>query len=445
MLRPLSFVARLGALIVAAGLLAGCYDDDNARLRGFQPIPAKLLAEMESKGMTKSSPILVRVYKQEAELEIWKQTSSGRFALLKTYPICRWSGQLGPKRAEGDRQVPEGFYTITASALNPNSRFYLSYDLGYPNAYDRSLGRSGGDIMVHGACSSRGCFSMTDEQMSEIYAVTREAFAGGQQQFQAQSFPFRFTVANMARHRLNPNMPFWKNLKQGSDNFELTRKPVEVGLCNARYTFNGQGGEPCGVTPSDPSLAAAVAAKMERDAAAVAASGAPAVAAIYDDGGIHPALEAGEGSIPGRDRPYGTVRDPVLVTLDNAGRPATPVDAGRAIQATRSAAETLLASEAALAKRAYRPDPDAITARQRQIIARIFGDSVKLDTVVAAAKPAAAPKPAEEAAQPVFVGLAGTQAPAAPAARPSAAPAAVAPPPAAEEAPFYTRWFGIGG
>ncbi len=82
-------------------------------------------------------------------------------ALLKTFPMCRWSGQLGPKVKEGDRQVPEGFYTITPGAMNPNSSFYLSFNVGYPNNFDRQLGRSGAHIMVHGDCSSMGCFAMT--------------------------------------------------------------------------------------------------------------------------------------------------------------------------------------------------------------------------------------------------------------------------------------------
>ena len=117
---------------------------------------------MDEKGTNQPAPILIRTYKKEAELEIWKMKADGQYALLKTYPMCRWSGQLGPKTREGDRQVPEGFYTITPGQMNPNSNYYLSFNVGYPNAYDRALGRTGGDIMVHGICSSAGCFSMTD-------------------------------------------------------------------------------------------------------------------------------------------------------------------------------------------------------------------------------------------------------------------------------------------
>ncbi|MBF6723646.1 murein L,D-transpeptidase, partial [Acinetobacter baumannii] len=148
---------------------------------------------------------------------IWKHDRSGRFALLKTYPICRWSGQLGPKTKDGDRQAPEGFYRVTADMLNPGSDYYLSFNLGYPNRLERALGNTGSSIMVHGACSSSGCFALTDQGMAEIYPVVREALAGGQEAFQVQSLPFRMTVENMIRHRKSPHFDFWRNLKEGYD------------------------------------------------------------------------------------------------------------------------------------------------------------------------------------------------------------------------------------
>ena len=129
---------------------------------------------MEALGTTASAPTLIRTYKKEAEFEIWKKKSDGQYALLKTFPMCRWSGQLGPKLREGDHQVPEGFYTITPGQMNPNSAYYLSFNVGYPNAFDRAWDRTGGTIMVHGICSSAGCYSMTDAQIAEIYAIARE-------------------------------------------------------------------------------------------------------------------------------------------------------------------------------------------------------------------------------------------------------------------------------
>ena len=221
------------AAIVLTIAVAGCNTDGvvlPTSGKAMAPLPSALVAEMDKKNMDKDSPILIRAFKQEAELEVWKQDRTGQFALLKTYPICRWSGELGPKIKEGDRQAPEGFYKITPGQMNPNSAYYLSFDLGYPNAFDRSLGRTGSNLMVHGDCSSRGCYSMTDEQIAEIYALGREAFFGGQKSFQVQAYPFRMTAENFAKHRSNPHIAFWKMLKQGNDHFEASRREVkEIG------------------------------------------------------------------------------------------------------------------------------------------------------------------------------------------------------------------------
>ncbi len=234
------------AAIVAAVALAGCNTDGTTALSGraMQPLSDQMLAKIEQNNMTKDSPILVRLFKEESELEVWKQDRTGRFALLKTYPICRWSGELGPKIKEGDRQTPEGFYTITPGQMNPNSHYYLAFNVGYPNAFDRAWGRTGGDVMVHGDCSSRGCFAMTDEQVGEIYALARESFFGGQRSFQVQSYPFRMTALNMARHRDNPNMPFWKQIKVGYDHFEVTHLEPRVDVCDKHYVFDA--GSPSG-------------------------------------------------------------------------------------------------------------------------------------------------------------------------------------------------------
>ena len=222
-------------------MLAGCNSDEISlanNAKANKPIPEKLVAEMQQKDMDPQSPMLVRLFKQEAELEVWKQDRSGQFALLKTYPICRWSGDLGPKVREGDRQAPEGFYNITPAQMNPQSAYYLSFNIGYPNAFDKSLGRTGSQLMVHGDCSSRGCYAMTDEQISEIYTLGRESFFGGQRAFQVQAYPFRMTPVNMARHRNNPNMPFWKMIKEGYDHFEVTRQEPKVEFCENKYVFD---------------------------------------------------------------------------------------------------------------------------------------------------------------------------------------------------------------
>ncbi len=275
--RPLVRTLLASAAIAAAVTLGGCDTDSNApSLRSLQPLSAKMLSDFEQKNMAKESPILVRIFKDEAELEVWKEDKSGRFALLKTYPICRWSGELGPKIREGDRQAPEGFYTITPALMNPNSSYYLAINMGFPNAYDKANGRTGAFLMIHGDCSSRGCYAMTDEQVAEIYALARESFFGGQTAFQIQAFPFRMTALNMAKHRNSPHMAFWRMLKQGYDHFEVTKLEPKVDVCEKRYVFDAQapgGSSPLRFSPAGkcpiyevPSdIVAAVSEKQQRD------------------------------------------------------------------------------------------------------------------------------------------------------------------------------------
>jgi murein L,D-transpeptidase YafK len=257
----LTRLARAGLLIGALGgaiALAGCTDSsigDFAPQHANRQLPPKIQQAMKAKGMNKTSPILARVFKEEGKLEIWKQKTNGRYDIIASYDICKWSGKLGPKFTEGDRQAPEGFYTVRPSQMKPNSQYHLAFNIGYPNTYDRANGRTGSNLMVHGACSSAGCYSMTDQQIEEIYAFGRDAFQGGQTEFQVQAFPFRMTAANMARYRNDPNYEFWKMLKVGYDHFELTRVPPKVDVCERRYVFNqipvdGQPFSPTGACPA---------------------------------------------------------------------------------------------------------------------------------------------------------------------------------------------------
>lgn len=227
---------------MAALAVAGCSEsavDDFVPQYANKQLPAKIVQEMQAKGMTRTSPVLARVFKEEGKLEVWKQKTNGRYDLIASYNICKMSGKLGPKFTEGDRQSPEGFYTVRPGQMNPNSSYHLAFNIGYPNTYDRANGRTGSNLMVHGACSSSGCFSMTDAQIEEIYAFARDAFKGGQTEFQVQSFPFRMTAANMARYRNDPNYQFWAMLKEGYDHFEITKVPPKVDVCEKRYVFNG--------------------------------------------------------------------------------------------------------------------------------------------------------------------------------------------------------------
>jgi len=204
----------------------------------LKPLSPKTRALLADKGMTEESPILIRIFKAESELEVWKAKGDGHFYHFKTYPICDWSGKLGPKIDQGDRQTPEGFYLVNEGLMNPKSKYHLAFNVGFPNAYDRSLGRSGGDIMVHGDCKSSGCYAMTDAVVEEIYILAREALGGGQTEFQLQAYPFRMTAANMAQHKDDKWYSFWQTLKEGYDYFEVARLPVKVDVCDKRYVIN---------------------------------------------------------------------------------------------------------------------------------------------------------------------------------------------------------------
>lgn len=203
-----------------------------------QPLSKEAMMLLGRKGMQQGAPIFIRIFKEESELEVWKARDDGRFYHYKTYPICNWSGELGPKVAQGDKQAPEGFYTVAKYQMNPNSSFHIAFNLGYPNAYDKARNRTGNFLMVHGKCRSAGCYAMTDALMEEIYALAREAFRGGQETFQVHAFPFRMTDANMERHKKHKWYRFWETLKEGYDHFDAHRIPPNVVVCQRRYVVN---------------------------------------------------------------------------------------------------------------------------------------------------------------------------------------------------------------
>jgi murein L,D-transpeptidase YafK len=295
--RVLSF-ARLSGLLVLGIFLSACSSVQMSDHRSEKPIAPHLVQRMADKGMMPGDPIFMRIYKKESELEVWKRDRSGKFALLETFPICRWSGQLGPKTRQGDRQAPEGFYMVSRRQMNPNSNYHLSFNLGYPNAFDRAHERNGDFLMVHGACTSMGCYAMTNENIEDIYALAREAFAGGQDAFQVQALPFRMTAENFARHRFDPHLAFWKNLKEGVDHFDVAKLPPKVSVCGRRYVFNAKpkdGGSldadaTCPPLEVDEDLVAAVSEKKRDHDARVAElvrDGVRPVRLVYRDGGMH--------------------------------------------------------------------------------------------------------------------------------------------------------------
>jgi murein L,D-transpeptidase YafK len=197
----------------------------------------QFVSELTQAGFALGDAVHVRIFKREHKLELWLRRSDGRYALFRDYDICKFSGELGPKLKEGDRQSPEGFYRVAQSQLNPNSRHHLSFNLGFPNAFDRQLGRTGSALMVHGGCSSIGCYAITDASVDEVYAVVEAALNNGQDAVDVHVFPFRMTAAALAAEGGNTWVPFWRNLKAGYDLFEAAGSPPKVGACRGEYRF----------------------------------------------------------------------------------------------------------------------------------------------------------------------------------------------------------------
>lgn len=203
--------------------------------------PSSIAGQFYAASLELGAPIFIRIFKESRELELWVEKGE-TFVLFKTYRIACFSGSLGPKLREGDRQAPEGFYFVSPSRMNPYSRFHLAFNIGYPNRYDRAHHRTGGDIMVHGNTVSIGCFAMTDRIIEEIYTIAEYAFKSGQPFFRVHIFPFRMTEENMQRHLASPHIEFWKNLQAGYEFFEKLRRPPNVNVKHRRYTFEY---EPC--------------------------------------------------------------------------------------------------------------------------------------------------------------------------------------------------------
>ena len=170
-------------------------------------------------------PVFIRIIKDDRDLELWVQEADKSWHILKTYHIYGMSGDLGPKTAEGDKQAPEGFYRVYPRSMNPRSKFHLAFNIGYPNAYDRSLERTGSFIMVHGDIRSIGCFAMTDSRIEEIYTLVNEAFKAGVSYVPVQVYPFRMTHERMQKEQENEHYAFWQHLLPGWQHTETTATP----------------------------------------------------------------------------------------------------------------------------------------------------------------------------------------------------------------------------
>jgi murein L,D-transpeptidase YafK len=215
-----------------------------------QPLPgtpdlSNLSGRLAAQGFAPGAPVFVRIFKREFELELWMQRGD-RFARFASYPVCRWSGDLGPKLQEGDGQAPEGFYTVTGKALNAASRWHRAFDLGYPNAFDRAHARTGSLLMVHGGCASVGCFAMTDAVMEEIWQLITAALSAGQKRFHVHVFPFRMTSENLASRQNVRWGAFWRDLERGYAAFEATSMPPVIEVCSGRYIVTPSAGGEAG-------------------------------------------------------------------------------------------------------------------------------------------------------------------------------------------------------
>jgi murein L,D-transpeptidase YafK len=210
---------------------------NRAQLAARLTLP-ELAPMLAAKGLRAGDPIFIRIFKAERELELMiYHREDQRFRQFRTYPIAAMSGELGPKLAEGDRQAPEGFYYVNRERMNPQSNYHLSFNLGYPNAYDRDHGRTGSYLMVHGGQVSIGCFAMTDYGIEEIYSLADAALANGQPFFRVHIFPFRMTDAALATMRDHPWDDFWLNLRDGYEHFERYGLPPNVTVADGRYAF----------------------------------------------------------------------------------------------------------------------------------------------------------------------------------------------------------------
>lgn len=225
-------------LLAATGLSA---TSGRAEAAARRVTPA-LQREFAAVGLSWGAPLLLRIFKLESTLEVWAERD-GRYVLFRSYPICAWSGRLGPKLRQGDRQAPEGFYRVGRDQMNPASQFHLSFNLGYPNAYDRAHSRSGDYLMVHGSCVSVGCYAIGDAAIEAVYTLMSATFAAGSESIEVHAFPFRFDREDRAQRLADPQWgAFWRELAAGWDAFEVARRLPEIAAADGHYV----------VTPNAP-------------------------------------------------------------------------------------------------------------------------------------------------------------------------------------------------
>ncbi len=252
------FFCRFAAVVVASAMVcvqamaleivlndvaADRVERQRAFVREELPLPGtpdldSLDQRLAERGLERGNPIYIRIFKASSELELWMRNKAGVFTLLATYPICHWTGSVGPKLKEGDKQSPEGFYSIGWPQTRLVGRWRKAFNLGFPNRHDQLLDRTGSYILIHGGCSSVGCFAMTNQVQNEIYGLANAALNAGQNRFDVHIFPFRMTEENLARHALHPWAHTWADLKPAYDSFERTHVPPKVVVCGVRYQIS---------------------------------------------------------------------------------------------------------------------------------------------------------------------------------------------------------------
>ncbi len=237
----------LALLIVVTGLQANVNGKEDRASRIATKVSPGLKTELAKKKLRWGAPVYMRIFKESNELELWIQGNgkAGEYALFKNYKICYWSGKLGPKLKQGDHQSPEGLYSVSAAQMNPHSRYHLSFNLGYPNAYDRAKKRTGNYLMVHGNCVSIGCYAMGDENIEEIYTLAAAALKNGQKNFAVHCFPFRMIKSRMRQSDVTSSqwLPFWQDLQKAYRSFETHWRPPVIKVINGRYVVKDGKGE----------------------------------------------------------------------------------------------------------------------------------------------------------------------------------------------------------
>jgi len=217
--------------------IAGCATTGTPQFNRSDPMRGQV-AQVDATAKAaarKDAPVMIRVIKETKQLELWKEDVDHKWTKAKTYDICYFSGDLGPKKKQGDYQAPEGFYKITKSDLNPLSTEHLSINTGYPNTLDRFYGYTGSSVMIHGGCRSVGCYAITDKNVEEVYASVRDALNHGQEHIQLQIYPFAMSDWRMYLEKKNPNYKFWQELKRGWDYFEQNHREIPVTIQSGEY------------------------------------------------------------------------------------------------------------------------------------------------------------------------------------------------------------------